>query len=85
MELVVDNAGGAALSAHAQRPYAAVLFLDFLLSAGGQKILEEKFKFGSPLKDYGFKRWYPEKGFTTAQYGETTDKWRKLLREIGHQ
>ncbi len=85
MELVVDNAGGAALSAHAQHPYAAVLFVDFLLSAEGQKMLEERFKFGSPLKDYGFKRWYPEQGLTTAQYEKADARWRKLVREIGRQ
>lgn len=85
MELVVDNAGGAALSAHAQHPHAAILFVDFLLSPEGQKILEEKFKFGSPLKDYGFKRWYPERGLTTAQYEKADAKWCKLVREIGRQ
>ncbi len=82
MELVASNAGGAAVAAQAQRPHAAILFVDFLISPLGQKILEEQFKFGSPIKDYGFKRWYPESGFTIDQYEEASDKWRKLLREI---
>lgn len=85
MDLVTTNAGGAALFAHAQRPHAAVLFVDFLLSPEGQKIMEEKFKFGSPLKDYGFKRWYPEKGLTTAQYEKTANKWRKVMHEIARK
>ena len=85
MDLVVSNAGGVALAANAQRPHAALLFLDFLLSPDGQKIFEEKFKFGSPVKDYGFKRWYPEKGLTTAQYEQASDRWRKLLMEIGRK
>ncbi|MGH7773958.1 MAG: ABC transporter substrate-binding protein [Candidatus Binatia bacterium] len=82
MELVASNAGGAAVAAQAQRPHAAILFVDFLISPEGQKIFEEKFMFGSPMKDYGFKRWYPESGFTIDQYEEASDKWRKLLREI---
>jgi len=82
MDLVISNAGGAALSAQARNPHAAVLFVDFLTSPEGQKILEEKFKFGTPLKDYGFKRWLPEKGLTLSQYEEASEKWRKLLLEI---
>jgi hypothetical protein len=38
--------------------------------------------FGSAQKDYGFKRWYPEKGITIAQYDETLAEWHKLLKEI---
>jgi iron(III) transport system substrate-binding protein len=82
MELVVDNAGGVAIYAHAQHPNAAVLFADFLIGPQGQEILEKQFKFGSPLKDYGFKRWYPEKGMTVSQYEQAQEKWQKLLAEI---
>ncbi len=85
MDLVVSNAGGVALAAHAQHPHAAILFVDFLLSPEGQKVFEEKFKFGSPVKDYGFKRWYPEKGLTMAQYEQASDRWRKLLQEIARK
>ncbi|MFQ5852281.1 MAG: ABC transporter substrate-binding protein, partial [Candidatus Binatia bacterium] len=84
-DLVVSNAGGAALSARAQRPHAALLFIDFILSPEGQKIFEEKFKYGTPMKDYGFKRWYPEKGLTTAQYEQESEKWGKLLLSIGRK
>jgi iron(III) transport system substrate-binding protein len=85
MDLVVSNAGGSAVAAHAQHPHAALLFVDFILSLEGQKIFEEKFKYGTPMKNYGFKRWYPEKGLTTAQYEQLSDKWRVLLREIGRK
>lgn len=85
MDLVVSNAGGAAIAAHAPHPHAAILFVDFILSPEGQKIFEEKFKYGTPLKDYGFKRWYPEKGLMTAQYEQLSDRWRNLLREIGRK
>ena len=81
MDLVVTNAGGAAVYAHAQRPHAALLFADFILSPEGQKLLEDLY-FGSARKDYGFKRWYPEKEGTLAQYEEALEGWHKLLKEI---
>jgi iron(III) transport system substrate-binding protein len=81
MDLVVTNAGGAAVYANAQRPHAALLFADFLLSPEGQKLLEDLY-FGSAQKDYGFKRWYPEKGGTLDQYDEALEGWHKLLKEI---
>ena len=46
MDLVVTNAGGAAVYAHVQRPHAALLFADFLLGPDAQKLLEELY-FGS--------------------------------------
>jgi iron(III) transport system substrate-binding protein len=81
MDLVVSSAGGAAVYAHAQRPHAALLFVDFLLSPEGQKLYEELY-FGSPQKDYGFKRWYPEKGLTVSQYEQASEQWHKLFMEI---
>ncbi|MGH7873718.1 MAG: ABC transporter substrate-binding protein [Candidatus Binatia bacterium] len=81
MDLVATSAGGAAVYAHAPRPHAALLFADFLLSPEGQKLLEDLY-FGSSRKDYGFKRWYPEKGGTLAQYEEALEGWHKLLKEV---
>jgi len=85
LDLVVTNAGGAALPAHSNRPHAALLFIDFLISPEGQKLLEEKFRFASSMKNYGFTRWYPEKGLTTDQYEKAFNRWQKLLREIGRR
>ncbi len=85
LDLVAANAGGAALPTHSNRPHAALLFIDFLISPEGQKILEEKFKFASSMKNYGFKRWYPEKGFTTEQYEKAFNRWQKLVREIARR
>jgi iron(III) transport system substrate-binding protein len=81
MDLVVTNAGGAAVYANAQRPHAALLYVDFLLSPECQKLLEDLY-FGSAQKDYGFKRWYPEKGGTVTQYEEALEGWHKLLKEV---
>jgi iron(III) transport system substrate-binding protein len=81
MDINVVGAGGAAVYANTQRPHAALLFADFLLSPEGQKLLED-LDFGSPRKDYGFKRWYPEKEGTLAQYEQALERWHKLLKEI---
>ncbi len=81
MDLVVASAGGAAVSAQAPRPHAALLFTDFLMSPDGQKLYEDLF-FGVAQKDYGWKRWYPEKGGTLAQYEEALDGWHRLMKEI---
>jgi iron(III) transport system substrate-binding protein len=84
MDLNVVGAGGAAVYAHTQRPHAALLFSDFLLSPEGQKLLEE-LDFGSPRKDYGFRKWYPEKEGGLAQYEQALERWHKLLKEISRK
>lgn len=81
MDLVPTSAGGAAVYVNAPRPHAAILFVDFLLSPEGQKLYEDLY-FGSAQKDYGFKRWYPEKGGTLGQYEEALDGWHRLMKEI---
>jgi iron(III) transport system substrate-binding protein len=82
LDLVPTNAGGVALPASSNNPHGALLFADFLISPEGQKIFEERFRFASSTKDYGFKRWYPEKGCTTEQYEKAHERWQKLLRDI---
>ncbi len=84
MEIVPTNAGGVALSSRAQHPHAAILLVDFILGPEAQKILE-KLQYGSPAKDYGFKRWYPEEGMNTEQYERANDRWEKLLRGLGRK
>jgi len=85
LDLVVANAGGAALPANAKNPHASLLFIDYLISPEGQKLLEEKFKYASSMKQYPFKRWYPEKGLTTEQYEKQFNNWQKLLRQISRK
>jgi iron(III) transport system substrate-binding protein len=82
MEVVPVNAGGAAVSANATHPYAALLFVDFLLSPEGQKMYTDKLYYTSATKPVTYEKWYPDKGLTTAEYEERADKWLKLLREI---
>jgi iron(III) transport system substrate-binding protein len=82
MEVVPTNSGSTAVSLQPPHPHAALLLADFILGEGGQKVLEQ-YEYGSPTKSYGFKRWYPEQGLTTAQYEKLDERWTKLLRELG--
>jgi ABC-type Fe3+ transport system substrate-binding protein len=81
MDLVPTNVGSAAIAANPPHPHAALLMADFLLSPGGQQVLE-KYYYGSGAKDYGFKKWRPERGLTTEQYEKDLERWDKLLNAI---
>jgi iron(III) transport system substrate-binding protein len=84
MDIVPASAGSAGLSTQAPHPHAAVLLVDFLFSPEGQKILEN-YDYGSPAKEYGFKRWYPEKGVTIQQLEKESDRWERGLRDLGRR
>jgi len=77
MDIVPASAGSAGLSSQAPHPHAALLFIDFLFSPEGQKILEN-YEYGSAAKEYGFKRWYIEKGMSIQQLERESDRWEKL-------
>jgi iron(III) transport system substrate-binding protein len=81
MEVVPSNSGSTAVLAKAPHPHAALLLADFILGAGGQKVLEE-YQYGNPTKDYGFKRWYPEQGLTAEQIDKLEEKWRSTMRDL---
>jgi iron(III) transport system substrate-binding protein len=84
MDIVPASAGSAGLSAFAPHPHAAVLFIDFLFSPEGQRILEN-YEYGSAAKEYGFKRWYIEKGMSIEQLERESDRWEKWLRDLGRK
>lgn len=84
MEVVPTNSGATAVSVQPPHPHAALLLADFILGPGGQDVLE-KFEYGNPTKDYGFKRWFPEQGTTTEQYEKLDAKWDKILRELARK
>ena len=85
MEVVPVNAGGAAVSANAPHPHAALLFIDFLLSPEGQKMYADRLFYTSATRKVSYEKWYPDKGLSTAEYEERADKWLKLLREISRK
>ncbi|MGZ8454105.1 MAG: ABC transporter substrate-binding protein [Candidatus Binatia bacterium] len=82
LDLSQANAGSVGLPAATNSPHAALLFIDFLIGPEGQKIFEDKFRFASSTKNYGFKRWYPEKGKTLEQYEKAEERWKKLLHDL---
>src|SRR6185436_13924578 len=84
-DLVPTNAGSLAAFLHTQHPHAALLFIDFMIGPEGQKLFSEKYGYGSPRKDYGFKRWYPEQGLSTYEYANTVERWNKLLLQISRK
>jgi iron(III) transport system substrate-binding protein len=81
MELVPTNSGSVALSAQPPHPYAASLFVDFLLGAEARKVLE-KFHYGHPTNTVPFKRWHPGFGRSVEQFEKDSDKWEKLAKQI---
>ena len=78
---VPTNAGGSAIVANAPHPHAALLFTDFIIGAEGQKLMEQ-FRYGVAWKEYPFKREYPERGMSSAEYENAEDKWLQLTRSI---
>lgn len=84
LDVAPANAGGSAVIANAPHPHAALLFTDFIIGADGQKLMEQ-FRYGVAWKDYPFKRDYPERGMTSAEYEKNEDKWLQLTRSITKQ
>jgi len=84
LELVPTNSGCVALSAQPPHPYAASLFVDFLLGAEARKVLE-KFHYGHPTDVVPFKRWHPGFGRSVEQFEKDSEKWEKLAKEITHR
>jgi len=81
LDVAPANAGGSAIIANAPHPHAALLFTDFVIGPEGQKLMEQ-FRYGVAWKDYPFKREYPERGMTSAEYEKAEDKWLQLTRSI---
>lgn len=81
LDVAPANAGGSAVVANAPHPHAALLFTDFVIGADGQKLMEQ-FRYGVAWKEYPFKRDYPERGMTSAEYEKAEDRWMQLTRAI---
>lgn len=80
LEPVTCSNDGVALAANAPHPYAALLYIDFLLSPEAQKIVDELY-YNSPSRATTYKRWSAESGFTTtAEYDKAYTEWGKTLR-----
>lgn len=84
-DLVPTNAGNLAVFMHTQHPHAALLFIDYMIGPEGQKLFSEKFGYGSPRKEYGFKRWYPEQGMSAYDYANMIERWNKILLQVARK
>jgi iron(III) transport system substrate-binding protein len=84
-DLVPTNAGSLAASLYSPHPHAALLFIDFMLGPEGQKLFAEKYGYGTPRKESGFKRWYPEQGLSAYEYAKTMERWNKMLLQISRK
>ncbi len=84
-DLVPANAGSLGAFLYPPHPHAALLFIDFMIGPEGQKLFGEKYGYGSPRKDHGFKRWYPEQGLSSYDYANTIEKWNKILLQISRK
>lgn len=84
-DLVPANAGSLGAFLHTPHPHAALLFIDFMIGPEGQKIFSEKYGYGSPRKEHGFRRWYPEQGLSSYEYANTIERWNKVLLQISRK
>jgi iron(III) transport system substrate-binding protein len=78
LEPVVANVGEVNLAAKAPHPYAAVLFIDWMLS-DGQKILKAD-HYSLPTEKPAFTIWVPEEGRTAAQDEKDLNGWADLFK-----
>lgn len=86
LEPVVANLGSAGLTAKAPHPHAALLFLDYLFSKEGQKVLIEQ-GLSTPREDIGslehrFKKTYLESRYSLEEFDKKFNEWEQLLRQL---
>jgi iron(III) transport system substrate-binding protein len=86
LEPVVANVGYSGLTTKAPHPHAALLFLDYLHSNEGQRILVKEGAI-SPRLDVvsaqrNFKKTYFETKYTFEEFEKKFDEWEKLLMEL---
>ena len=82
IEPAIGRANGIALAKRAAHPHAAALFLDFVLSPEGQKILEHGGYVPANLKLGNRAQKLPLKFVDPAVVLDESDKWRKLWAQI---
>ena len=86
LEPVVANLGSAGMTAKAPHPHAALLFLDYLLSKEGQKVLIDQ-GLSTPREDIGslehkFKKTYLESKYSLEEFDKKFNEWEQLLRQL---
>ena len=84
-DLVPVNSGASLSSRTASTPTQRCSSSTFLIGPEGQKLFSDKLGYGTPRKNSGFKRWYPEQGLSTYDYAETIERWNRILLEISRK
>jgi iron(III) transport system substrate-binding protein len=83
---VVTTVGSAGLTTKAPNPHTALLFIDFLLSQEGQRLMM-KGGLWSPREDIGtveqkFKKTYLDEKYSLEELEAKFAQWEKLLRQL---
>jgi len=86
LEPVVANVGSSGLTTRAPHPHAALLFLDYLHSKEGQKVVM-KGGLGSPREDIGslerkFKKSYLEAQYSLEELDKKISEWEELMKRF---
>ena len=86
VEPVIAGVGTSGMVINSPRPYAALLFLDYLHSKFGQEVAM-KGGISSARKDIGsleqkFKKVYIESKYTPEEYEKKIDDWEGLMRRL---
>ncbi len=86
LEPVVTNIGSSGITAKAPHPHAALLFLDYLHSREGQKVVMNG-GLGSPRDDVGsserkFKKTYFEGQYPIEEFEKKFNEWDELIKRL---
>ena len=86
LEPVVANVGSSGMTTKAPHPHAALLFLDYLHSKEGQKVVM-KGGLGSPREDIGslerkFKKSYLEAQYPLEELEKKISEWEELMKRL---
>lgn len=86
LEPVVANIGSSGLTSNSPHPHAALLFLDYLHSREGQRVVM-KGGLGSPREDVGsleqkFKKTYFESRYSLEEFEKKFGEWENLMKQL---
>ena len=86
LEPVVANVGSSGMTTRAPHPHAALLFLDYIHSKEGQKVIM-KGGLGSPREDIGslerkFKKSYLEAQYPLDELDKKIGEWEELMKRF---
>jgi iron(III) transport system substrate-binding protein len=86
LEPVIANVGSSGITSKSPHPHGALLFLDYLHSREGQKVVM-KGGLGSPREDVGsleqkFKKTYFESRYSLEEFEKKFSEWEDLMKQL---